>query len=160
MDASSVPAGRAEATRVQHPPPTPTKGTARIPPRSCREGQRTSSSWGRLLPTVRGCSQGQSQRLEGEPAEHQLRRMNPEVAERCLRQRTSGRRSLGDPEACLPDDGGSSDLDDRRTCCGAQRGVDLVDAKWFPGRPETARAVRSWCREFSIPGIVRRDTSP
>lgn len=53
VDAPLVPAGRAESDPGAVQPPTPTKGTMRIPPPFCRGEQHTSSASG-LSATVRG----------------------------------------------------------------------------------------------------------
>ena len=63
VDACSAPSGRVEAAQTHQQPPAPTKGTAKVPPQSCRVGK--------LPPTVMGRTRGQNQRLQGESAQRQ-----------------------------------------------------------------------------------------
>ena len=74
VDASSVPAGGAESDPGAASASDTGQGNGEGSPvvLSGRPPDEPSS-WGRLSPTVRGRSRCQSQRLEGEPAAHQVR---------------------------------------------------------------------------------------
>ena len=84
VNASSVPAGRAESDPGAASASDTGERNGEDPP-AVLLGRSTHelSSWRRSPPTVRGWTRGQSQRLEGEPAVHQLR-MNDEVADALL----------------------------------------------------------------------------
>ena len=74
VDASSVPAGRAESDSNVASASFTGQGNGEDPPAvlSGRPAHELSS-WGRLPPTARGRTRDQSHRLEGEPAVHQER---------------------------------------------------------------------------------------
>ena len=87
LDASSVPAGRVESDPGAAAASDTDQGNGEDSPvllsgRAAHE----FSTWGRLPATVRGRTRGQSQHLEGEPAEEQYR-LNPEVADALLAAR-------------------------------------------------------------------------
>ena len=79
VDASSVPAGRAESDSGA------LAASDGEDPHAVQSGRAAHelSSWGLLPATVKGRTRGQSQRLEGEPAQCRLR-MQPEVADALL----------------------------------------------------------------------------
>ena len=83
MNASPVPAGRAESDLREASTPGTDQGIDEVPP-AVLSGRAAHglSDWRRLPVTVRGRTRGQSQRLE-EPAKQQ-ERMNPEVADTLL----------------------------------------------------------------------------
>ena len=84
VNASSVPAWRAESDPGAAPAPDTGQGnTEDLLAVQLRRPAHEVSSWGRVHPTVRGRTRGQSQRLEGGPAVHQLK-MNDEVADALL----------------------------------------------------------------------------
>ena len=84
VDASSVPAGRVESDLVASAASGTGQGNGEDPPAvlSWRAAHELSS-WGRLSATVRGRTRGQSKRLEETPAEEQFS-LNPEVADALL----------------------------------------------------------------------------
>ena len=84
VDASSVPAGRAESDPDVAAASDTDQGNGEDSP-AVLSGRAAHdlSSWGRLSATVRDRSRGQSQRLEGQPAQRRLR-MKPEVADALL----------------------------------------------------------------------------
>ena len=84
VDASSVPAGRAESDSGASAASGTDQGNDEDPP-AVLSGRAAYelSSWGRLPATVRNRIWGQSQRLEGEPAQRELS-MQPEVADPLL----------------------------------------------------------------------------
>ena len=84
VDASSVPAGRAESDPDVAAASDTDQGNGEDSP-AVLSGRAAHdlSSWGRLPATVRGQTRGQSQRLEAKPAEEQYR-LNPEVADALL----------------------------------------------------------------------------
>ena len=81
VDASSVPVGSAESDSGASAASGTDQGNGEDPP-AVLSGRAAHelSSWGRLPATVRGRTRGQSQRLEGEPAEEKYR-LNPEVTD-------------------------------------------------------------------------------
>ena len=81
MDALSVPAGTPESDPGAASVSDTGQGNGEDPP-AILSGRRAHelSSWGRLPPTVRSRARSQSQRLEGEPAVHQLK-MDDEVTD-------------------------------------------------------------------------------
>ena len=81
MNASPVPAGRAESDLREASTPGTDQGIDEVPP-AVLSGRAAHelSSWGQLPATIKGRTRGQSQRPEREPAEEQYR-LNPEVAD-------------------------------------------------------------------------------
>ena len=81
VDASSVPAGRAESDSGAPAASGTDQGNGEDPP-AVMSGRAAHelSSWGRLPATVRGRTRGQTQRLEREPAGQQYT-LSPEVAD-------------------------------------------------------------------------------
>ena len=84
VDSSSAPAGRAEKDPGAVSASNTGEGNDEDPP-AVLSGRPTRelSSWERLPSIVRGRTRSQCQRLEGEPAVHQLR-MNPEATDALL----------------------------------------------------------------------------
>ena len=84
LDAPSVPAGRAQRDAGASAASGTDQGKGEDLPAvlSGRTAHKLSSG-GRLPATVRGRTRGQSQRLQGEPAQRQLK-MKPEVADALL----------------------------------------------------------------------------
>ena len=79
MDASSVPAGRAESNSGASAASSTDQGNdGDLPVVLSGRAAHELSNWGRLPATVRGRTRGQSQRLEGEPADVQYR-LDPEI---------------------------------------------------------------------------------
>ena len=84
VDASSVLAGRAESqSGASAASDTDPRNDEDLPAVLSGRAVHELGNWGRLPATVRGRTQGQSQRLEGEPAEEQLR-LDPEVTDALL----------------------------------------------------------------------------
>ena len=84
VDASSVPAGRTESDMGASAASGTDQGSGEDPPAVLSgRGAHELSSWGRLPATARGRNRGQSQRLDGEPAEDQYR-LRPEIADALL----------------------------------------------------------------------------
>ena len=81
MDASSVPARRAESNSGASAAFNTVQGDGEVLP-AVLSGRAAHelSSWGQLPATIKGRTRGQSQRPEREPAEEQYR-LNPEVAD-------------------------------------------------------------------------------
>ena len=157
LDASSVPAGRPRIDSGASAASGTDQGNDEDPP-AVLSGRAAYelSSWGRLPATVRNRIWGQSQRLEGEPAQRELS-MRPEVADALLAAAYEWTKSGSMLKRTSWTTEDAMAMNGWRTCCRRkQRGVERAYAEWFPGRRRTAPVVRSRCRAFAVQSGVAR----